>query len=175
VTATTAHSRAPEPEPVRLRPPQHRVSRRAIAYWSVRAGAGWLILLAIQVLWLILADDTGSTRISLLIGTGVLALAHVLVMPQWRYRVHRWETTEQAVYTQAGWLHQSRRIAPVSRIQTVDTERGPFEQLFGLSNVTVTTASAAGPLKVHGLDRDTAQRLVDELTSTTQANPGDAT
>ena len=67
------------------------------------------------------------------------------------------------------------RIAPVSRIQTVDSRRGPFEQLFKLANVTVTTASAAGPLTINGLDRDTAQGLVDDLTSTTQATTGDAT
>ena len=70
---------------------------------------------------------------------------------------------------------QQRRIAPISRIQTVDSERGPFEQLFGLSTVTVTTASAAGPLKIVGLDRGTAQDLVDELTSATEATHGDAT
>ncbi len=75
-------------------------------------------------------------------------------MPQWRYRVHTWEDAGGAVYTQTGWITQERRIAPVNRIQTVDTQRGPIEQLFKLSNVTVTTASAAGPLKIHGLDRD---------------------
>ena len=40
------------------------------------------------------------------------------------------------MYTQSGWLSQERRIAPISRVQTVDTERGPLEQLFGLANVT---------------------------------------
>jgi membrane protein YdbS with pleckstrin-like domain len=100
---------------------------------------------------------------------------HSIVMPQWRYRVHRWEVAPQAVYTRAGWLHQESRIAPISRIQTVDSERGPLEQLFGLANVTVTTASAAGPLEIHGLDRDTAQRLVDDLTTAAQATRGDAT
>ena len=96
-------------------------------------------------------------------------------MPRWRYRVHRWEVTPEAVYTQSGWFDQERRIAPISRIQTVDSERGPLEQLFKLANVTVTTASAAGPLKIHSLDRATAQRLMDELTTRTQATPGDAT
>jgi membrane protein YdbS with pleckstrin-like domain len=107
--------------------------------------------------------------------TAVLAAAHLLVMPQWRYRVHLWEATDEAVYTQSGWINQERRIAPVSRIQTVDTERGPFEQVFGLANVTVTTASAAGPLTINGLDRGVAQRLVDDLTANTQATRGDAT
>src|SRR5207248_2112499 len=80
----------------------------------------------------------------------VLGPLHLIVMPQWRYRVHRWEVTGEAVYTQSGWLKQEWRIAPVSRIQTVDIERDPFEQLFGLAKITVTTASAAGPLRLLG-------------------------
>src|SRR5690606_40528718 len=56
----------------------------------------------------------------------VLAVGYLLVMPIWRYRVHRWEVAEHAVYTLSGWLWQERRIAPMSRIQTVDTTRGPL-------------------------------------------------
>ena len=141
----------------------------------MRALAGWLLFVAVQVVWLL--ADGGHTiwHVAGLTLTVVLAAAHVAVMPRWRFRVHRWEATPEAVYTQSGWFNQERRIAPVSRIQTVDSQRGPFEQVFGLANVTVTTASAAGPLKIHGLDRDTAQRLVDELTRGTQADRGDAT
>lgn len=136
---------------------------------------GWLVLLAAEILWTVLDDGHTAAHITVLVVTIVVALAHVTVMPWWRYQVHRWETTPDAVYTQSGWLRQEWRIAPISRIQTVDSERGPLEQLFGLANVTVTTASAAGPLRVHGLDRSTAQRLVDELTANTQITPGDAT
>ncbi|KAA9373473.1 PH domain-containing protein [Microbispora cellulosiformans] len=160
-----------------LRPPRHRVSRTAIWYWAARAAFGWLILLAAQVIWLV-ADTAGmplSVHVTGLAATAVVAAAHVTVMPQWRYRVHRWEATPAAVFTQSGWFRQEWRIAPVSRIQTVDSERGPLEQLFRLANVTVTTASAAGPIKVGGLDRDTAQRLVAELTANAQATAGDAT
>ncbi|RGA02151.1 hypothetical protein DI270_025820 [Microbispora triticiradicis] len=160
-----------------LRPPRHRVSRTAIWYWAARAALGWLILLAAQVIWLV-ADDAGvplSAHVIGLAATAVVAAAHVTLMPLWRYRVHRWEATPAAVFTQSGWFRQEWRIAPVSRIQTVDSERGPLEQLFRLANVTVTTASAAGPIKVGGLDRDTAQRLVAELTANAQATAGDAT
>jgi uncharacterized protein len=159
---------------VALRPPRNRVSRRAIAYWTVRAAIGWAVLTVIQVIWMIGDRDVTLHVIGLCV-TAVLAAAHLLVMPQWRYRVHLWEATPEAVYTQAGWINQERRIAPVSRIQTVDSERGPIEQLFGLANVTVTTASAAGPIKIDGLDLATAQRLVEDLTANTQATPGDAT
>ena len=59
--------------------------------------------------------------------------------------------------------------------KTVDSHRGPLEQLLGLANVAVTTASAAGPLKIHGLDRDVADRLVEEFTNRTDTAIGDAT
>jgi uncharacterized protein len=105
----------------------------------------------------------------------VIGLGYLLVMPRWRFRVHRWETTDDAVYTSAGWINQEWRVAPMSRIQTVDTERGPLQQLFGLATVTVTTASAAGALRLAGLDHVVADDLVEQLTETTQATPGDAT
>ena len=67
--------------------------------------------------------------------------------------MHRWEITGTAVYTQTGWWARERRIAPMSRIQTVDHAEGAIARLFGLATVTVTTASAAGALEIEGLDR----------------------
>ena len=158
-----------------LRPPRHRVSPRAVRYWTARAAGGWAAVLVAQVVWLALSSSGRSWHVLALVATLVLAVAHVAVMPRWRYAVHRWETAPGAVYTQSGWFDQERRIAPIARIQTVDTERGPLEQIFGLSNVTVTTASAAGALEIKGLDREVADRLVDELTAATQADAEDAT
>jgi membrane protein YdbS with pleckstrin-like domain len=105
-----------------------------------------------------------------------LALAsYVAIVPTWRYRVHRWEVTDTAVYTQTGWWARERRIAPMSRIQTVDHVEGAISRLFRLATVTVTTASAAGALGIAGLDKDVARRLVDELTTRADAVEGDAT
>jgi len=104
-----------------------------------------------------------------------LVVGYAVLMPTYRYRVHRWESSATAVYTQTGWLSRERRIAPMSRVQTVDLQQTAVSRLFRLANVTVTTASAAGPLRIEGLDRDVAERLVDELTRRTEAEPGDAT
>ncbi|WP_290056401.1 PH domain-containing protein [Amycolatopsis solani] len=160
---------------LRLRPPAHRVSRRAIGYWTVTAAIFWVLLVGLQTVIVVTSDDPPSFLSVTLVISCVLAPLHLIVMPQWRYRVHRWEVTGEAVYTQAGWLKQEWRIAPVSRIQTVDIERDPFEQLFGLAKITVTTASAAGPLRIAGLTHGRALELADELTKTTQAVRGDAT
>jgi membrane protein YdbS with pleckstrin-like domain len=174
LTAADAPS-AEAPHPVDLRPPRNRVSRRAIRYWTARAGAGWAVLGIPQAAWLAASPADRPWHVVALVVTAVAAISHTVVMPRWRYAVHRWEAAPDAVYTQSGWFDQERRIAPVSRIQTVDTERGPIEQLFGLSSVTVTTASAAGALEIKGLDRDVADRLVDELTRVTTRDEADAT
>ncbi len=159
-----------------LRDPAHHVSPRAVPMWTVRALLGALFPLAAQVVWWI-ADDAPDRSVHLLVGAvwALVTIAYLLVMPRWRYRVHRWEATPAAIYTQTGWLSQERRIAPVSRVQTVDLQRGPLEQLFGLASVTVTTASAAGPLSIDGLDLATARALVDALTAATVAEESDAT
>lgn len=160
----------------RLREPAHQVSPRARLMWALSGVVQMLALLVVQVLWWLL-DDDGSRTPHVVVGVIWLLFtaAYLVVMPQWRYRVHRWEATSSAVYTQTGWISQERRIAPISRIQTVDLARGPISQLFRLATVTVTTASAAGPLKIHGLDVEDARRLIDELTAATVAETGDAT
>lgn len=163
-----------DPTP-QLRPPRHQVSRSAIRYWTVHAALRWAVVLVAAGMLASSTQISTSAEVAGLIALAVIAVAHTIVMPRWRYAVHRWETTPEAVYTQAGWFTQERRIAPVSRIQTVDSERGPLEQLFELATVTVTTASAKGPLRIAGLDAATADRLVDELTAVAQAAPGDAT
>ena len=160
---------------LRLRAPTNLVSPRARWYWAVRALLGWIVALIVEVAIWVAAPGSVLGHAVVLTLTVILATAHLAVMPQWRYRIHRWETTDTAVYTQSGWFTQERRIAPIARVQTVDTQRGPFEQLFGLANVTVTTASAAGPLEIRGLALDTATALVEELTVRAQTAAGDGT
>jgi uncharacterized protein len=162
-------------EPLRLRPPRHHVSPRAITWWTTHAVLEVVAVLVPLLLAVAVWADARWWLIPSTVAVLALGLGYVLVMPRWRFRVHRWETTDDAVYTSAGWISQEWRVAPMSRIQTVDTERGPLQQLFGLATVTVTTASAAGALRLAGLDRALADDLVEQLTRTTQATPGDAT
>lgn len=157
-----------------LRVPGNRVSRRAISYWTARAVlSGGTIVLAVVIG--AAADGFSAAWIAAIVATAVAAAAHALIMPRWRYRVHRWEVTDEALYTRSGWFSVHWRIAPISRIQTIDSHRSFGERLFGLANVTATTASAAGPVRIHGLDRKLADTLLDQLAVATGQAPGDAT
>ncbi|MFI2782114.1 PH domain-containing protein [Streptomyces sp. ALB3] len=160
---------------IRLRPPRNRLDPRAVGWWRTQ----WVLLTAAPVAVLgLLGALVAPARFWLLTPAAVLAVAGLLcavLFPLWWFRTHRWEVTDEAVYVSTGVLLREWRIAPMSRIQTVDTVRGPLEQLFGLATVTVTTASAKGAVRIEGLAHEAAAGLAERLTRITQDTPGDAT
>jgi membrane protein YdbS with pleckstrin-like domain len=156
-----------------LRPPAHQASPRAVLWWRLRATLTVVVLVVPQV-GALLVTGAGWLAVTSA-ATAAVGLAYVLLVPPLLYRIHRWEVTDEAVYTLSGWLVREWRIAPISRVQTVDTEHGPLQQLLRLGTVTVTTASARGAVKISGLDAADAAELARSLTETTQATPGDAT
>jgi membrane protein YdbS with pleckstrin-like domain len=155
--------------------PAHRPSRKAPLVWALGAAIPWGFLVVGQVVWF--AIDSRLTWLHWIAAAVTVfgIVVFVVIVPLWRYRVHRWDIGAQAVYTRTGWLVQERRIAPISRVQTVDTQRGPLDRLFGLANVTVTTASSAGAVRIVALDSGVADRVVAQLTDIAAIGAEDAT
>lgn len=159
-----------------LREPAHQVSPRAVRYWVVNELIGSLVTAAVVlgVLW-VLPGSWVPWAGPLAILVVASSLVAIVAEPTIRYRRTRWEVTGDRVFSQTGWLSREQRIAPLSRVQTVDTHRGPVMRIFGLANVTVTTASAAGPITLRCLDSDVADRVTAELARVTGQTTGDAT
>ncbi|MFI6283793.1 PH domain-containing protein [Streptomyces sp. NPDC051018] len=160
---------------VRLRPPNQALNERVVGWWRTQWLIGTVVVGGLPALLGLLITPARSW---LLISAAVLAALMVVctaIYPLWWFRVHRWEVTDDAVYVRTGAFWQEWRIAPMSRIQTVDTMRGPLERSFRLATVTVTTASSRGAIKIAGLDHEVAAELAERLTHITQATPGDAT
>lgn len=160
---------------IRIRLPQVRIERRAVAWWMLRAVLLWGLLLAGLAVAAVVWEPARVWLIAPIIAVGAVFVAKFGVEPWWRYRVHRWEITEHATYAANGWLVREWRVAPTSRIQTVDAVRGPLEQILGLSTLRVTTASSYGSVHVKGLDRETAEEAVTRLTIVAELTEGDAT
>jgi membrane protein YdbS with pleckstrin-like domain len=157
-----------------LRAPRERVSPKARLMWMCTD-----LLRAVPIIALLVLGNGPWNWFDLpvwvIVLVGVLLVAFALVVPQWRYAVHRWEVTDTAVYTQTGWWARERRIAPMSRVQTVDHREGAISRLFGLATVRITTASSAGALTIEGLEQQRALEIVDDLTRMADSVPGDAT
>ncbi|TDC56597.1 hypothetical protein E1212_01080 [Jiangella ureilytica] len=162
-------------QPIALRSPKHRVERRAIGLWALQSLIGFGVLAGLLTAAYLIVDGARSWLGPVLVVVAVWGAVVTLVMPLWRYAVHRWEVTEDAVYAVSGWVVREWRVVPLSRIQTVDTIRGPLEQAMSLATLVVTTASSRGAVKVPGIDAQVAARVAEELTQITQRTPGDAT
>jgi uncharacterized protein len=159
----------------RIRPPRHRVDRRFILWRTLQVlfwGVGVLGALGAAYRFI---DGARPWLGPVLLILGALYLVNVLLMPTWRYLVHRWETTDDAVYALEGWLTRKWQIIPISRIQSIDTEIGPLQQILGLATIKVTTASSDGTITIEGLDARIAEETVDRLRAVTAATRGDAT
>ncbi|MBF6079094.1 PH domain-containing protein [Nocardia beijingensis] len=155
--------------------PAWRPSPKAKLLWTTQAAIAWVIPFAALLVWAVLDSAHRGWQLGFFLVALVPAAVNIGVAPWWRYAVHRWEVTDEAVYTRVGWLNQESRVAPISRVQTVDTERGPLERLLGLATVTVTTASSAGAVQISALDLPVAEETVARLTRIAAQHRGDAT
>ena len=164
---------------VTLVDPANPPSRKAPMVWALAAAIPWAVLSVAQVAWLVFDASRGWWHAIAAVVTVLGIATFVVVAPLWRYRVHRWDVSldvpTPAVFTRTGWLVQERRIAPISRVQTVDTHRGPLDRLFGLADVTVTTASSAGAVRIVALDAAVADQVVAQLTDIAALSGHDAT
>lgn len=171
----------PDPAPPQARPddaprpPRHRTDPRARFYWLTSRSLTLVTVLAVTLvpatLW-----PAGRPWLLALAGVAtVLLLPGVAFAPWLRYRTHRWEATDTAVYSRTGWLGREWRIAPLSRVQTVEAQRNVLHRALGLAAVSVTTGSAQGAVVIQGLDAQVAEDLVTHLTHAVAQTRGDAT
>src|SRR5829696_522044 len=98
-------------ETATLREPASRVSPRAPVVWGLGAIArglflGTALFVASRFAGVFAMPTWGWVVYA------AAAIGYAAVMPIYRYQVHRWESTDTAVYIQRGWLTRERRIAP---------------------------------------------------------------
>ena len=155
------------PSSVPVREPAWPLSRSAIWLWVTQGVVGTLFWGVVLVLALVFLP-TDEAPFSVLPWAGpvllaLYALGSIGLEPWIRFRVHRWEVTDEAVYALTGWLTRTWTLVPVARIQTVDVTRGVVQQLFGLATIAVLTASSRGTVQVPHLPADVAERVAADL------------
>ena len=167
------------PAPPPVREPAWSLSRSAIWLWVTQGLVGALLLgVAAAVFTLVVPDKGGPLPVlqwAAPAAAAVYAVVAVGIRPLFRFRVHRWEVTGEAVYTLTGWLTRTWTLVPIARIQTVDVTRGVLQQLFGLASVAVLTASSQGTVRVPNLELDVAQRMAEDLAHRAEAVRDEAT
>lgn len=73
------------------------------------------------------------------------------------------------LYIKHGVMFRELIAVPYGRMQFVDINSGPIEQLYGVATVHLHTASSKSNARIPGLPKDEAARLRDRLTSLGEA------
>ncbi|MBB5431772.1 PH domain-containing protein [Nocardiopsis composta] len=156
----------------RLRPPEHRVSPRAVSVWTVESVIAHAVVTALlaglawgaaAAGWSWIPDWAVSYGWVVPVGYALFGAVETAAVPRVRYRVHRWEVTADVIYTRTGWIGREWQLVPVSRIQTVDHTQGWVERMFKVATLEVQTASHAGSSTIEGLDAEQARAISEEL------------
>jgi membrane protein YdbS with pleckstrin-like domain len=73
------------------------------------------------------------------------------------------------LYIKHGVMFRGLVAVPYGRMQYVDVNAGPLEQLYGIASVHLHTASPGTSARIPGLPKDEAARLRDRLTALGEA------
>ena len=76
------------------------------------------------------------------------------------FRHKAYAVRERDVIYQSGWLLQTTKVCPFSRVQNCSIGSGPLERKYGLASLTLYTAGTEGAdMRIPGLLHEEAERL----------------
>lgn len=142
---------------------RHRLSPRVVSYWRWRAifSAVPLLLLLIG-LAIVITWGPAWIRWCIVAGYVVVVVIAMVVLPPIRHRVFWYAISSTEIDIQHGIVFVKRTVVPVHRVQNLRTERGPLADHYWMTNLKIKTA--AGSVKLSGLDRAEADELCDRIS-----------
>ena len=135
----------------------------AVKLWYIRSGIVALALLAVFVPAVILVPTAIARTVVLLLG-GIpilIALAFLLVLPYFRYKLYAYGFDEKRILVEHGVIFRHRVVIPICQIQDLHRFEGPIMMLLHLSGVTISTAGSNFDLAC--LSKEDADAMIDAL------------
>lgn len=141
---------------------------RVVKLWLVSDLVGYGVMLLILLLsCLVWAFWQPLIMLWLVAGwlvVAVICLWYSFWRPPRAYRAWGYRIDNRVLETRSGIVFHRARLLPLSRLQHVDIERGPFERMYGLASLVLHTAGThSASILIPGLDADEALRLRDRL------------
>jgi uncharacterized protein len=156
-----------EAAPAALPEPTEKLDPRSRRVWMIGDLIGAVIMTAAAAgiaflldLWL---EFGRGWVIGVPLALGIVLVAWACVRPEIEFRQWRFEIREDEVDLLHGVITRTRQVVPMSRIQHVDTERGPLQRRYGLSTVKFFTA--AGAMEIPQLSAGRADEVRDQIAA----------
>jgi uncharacterized protein len=127
------------------------------------SGAGLLLLVALVLGWRAGMLSTGQLAVLAVVAALILGWAWWVIgrsAAYWGYAEH-----DDELHITSGAYFRRLVVVPYGRMQYVDVQSGPLDQLYGIAKVQLHTASPGTSATIPGLPADEAARLRDRLTA----------
>lgn len=149
------------------RPPKYHLDPRARELWRISGLIETAATAVVAGVIVVVLNRFDLLSAALLWGGWAVLVAvaalGVWPVPDLRWRRWRYEIGETEVDLESGWLTVTRTKIPMTRIQHVDTRRGPLQRRFGLANVVLYTA--AGQNEIPALADRVAAEARDRIAA----------
>ncbi|HSV42360.1 MAG TPA: PH domain-containing protein [Methanomassiliicoccales archaeon] len=130
---------------------------------------GILIFLALSAMALVLAWFFAEDPLRgaywplmfLLMAIVIIAVLDLIIVPTVFYARYRYNVGEDRIDVLRGVLVIRHMVVPIERIHQVEVTRGPVKNMFGLADVTITTAG--GTATIEYLELPEAEGIADRL------------
>ncbi len=101
------------------------------------------------------------------VALAVLMAVLTIVFPKIYYDHYRYFISEDRVDVRRGIIFLTHTVVPLERIHQVEVVSGPINRMYGLADVSITTAG--GVAKIEYLETEEAERIADELNAIVDA------
>lgn len=91
----------------------------------------------------------------------ITMIANLLISPHFRYKRYKYMITDDKIDLVEGYIFIKRDIVPIERIHKITLERGPIDNIYGLSKVILITAG--GIVVIRFLKLKEAEKIVENL------------
>lgn len=125
---------------------------------------------AVAAVVLFFLRDLHEVLIYACIGAAALAVLMAvlaIVFPKIYYDHYRYFISEDRVDVRRGIIFLTHTVVPLERIHQVEVVSGPINRMYGLADVSITTAG--GVAKIEYLETEEAERIADELNAIVDA------
>ncbi|KJE32665.1 PH domain-containing protein [Bacillus licheniformis] len=145
--------------------PKNQISRDGVKVWRITACiTSFVLMLAAAGLIAAGVIFKWPVWIGILSAAVWLGISFVIIImiPNIRHRVWRYEVHENEIDIQQGIFVVTRVIVPMVRVQHVDTSQGPILRKYNLASVQISTAATTH--SIPALDVEEADQLRDSIS-----------
>jgi len=155
--------------------PQKRISKRALPVWRISGFiSSFIVACVITAILFALhffLEISGWWYALGIIIALIYFILKVVVIPNIRWKIWRYEVREKEVELQHGVFVISRTLIPMVRVQHVDTVQGPLLRRYRLASLLISTAATVH--HIPAIDIDEADKLRHSISALAKVDEDD--